>query len=88
VAWVSGSAEVSGLDLGYLDGQLSGEGATGQGATPAGPASVPPVACQETLQVEEEVTAKWPGCRKVSQHSLSQNPGKKETSIITHIRDL
>ncbi len=28
VAWVSGSAEVSGLDLGHLDGQLSGEGAS------------------------------------------------------------
>ncbi len=37
-------------------------------ATPVGPASVPPVAGQWTLQVSEAVTAKWPGwttCRQM-----------------------
>ena len=58
---VCGSAEIS-----VLDGQLSGEGAAGQEATPVSPASTPPVTCQETLHVEEAVPAKWPACRKVS----------------------
>jgi hypothetical protein len=66
---VIGSADGDDLGLGQLDGQLRGEDATVQGkGQEVGSASVPPLACQEPLPMEQAVTAKWPGCRKVGPH--------------------
>src|SRR5437762_11998891 len=87
VAWFSGSAVVDGLDLGHLDGQLRGEGAAGQGPSPALPQRPPTTArpgCAADPKTSAERFRAFP-CqnRQRIRHAAAPVPDPEHPEFIT-----